>query len=485
MTSRTALTLLSLGLVLVGAAGCGRNSWPNEEADQASASAAVGIGGGWPSTNAVPDDQLDWRRRTLVTAYNEVGGRDARWDADAREALEAFALLPLGNDTNSLARFRAALKRGSDSGCSDPLIRYLNLRFVHGSAEDANAAAADAYREAGDQLMHSGYPDIRKFYGAIRAGEAWKSAHGSNSNTTPVLSHFRRGAFSHLQPVLRAPETPFLEAYEASDLLRRAIMSNLKQEDDILPVLIDCFQTRWPHEARSMTLCGRAYVRLAWNRRGSGYADSVTKAGWKAFARHLAEAERLLERSWATDPTLTGTAVAMMEVELGQGRGRERMELWFRRAMTIDPACYDAAHAKAWYLQPKWYGTENAATAFGRECVESKEWKGRVPLMLWEVHRMLANDPAAGLKDAHWKQPGVWADVRDSFERFFELNPKAIGWRHDYALHAYKCAQFDKFLDLLPQMGWVNYPYFGGQQRFAEMVADAERKTGRKAELPK
>ena len=54
-----------------------------------------------------------------------------------------------------------------------------------------------------------------------------------------------------------------------------------------------------------------------------------------------------------------------------------------------------------------------------------------------------------------------------------------------YALYAYKCGQFDRFLDLLPQMGWVNHPYFGGEERFAEMVADAEQKTGRKAKLPK
>ena len=174
-----------------------------------------------------------------------------------------------------------------------------------------------------------------------------------------------------------------------------------------------------------------------------------------------------------------------MEVELGQGRGRGRMEMWFRRAMEIDPADYDAAYEKAWYLQPKWYGSAQDAISFGRECVESKVWRGRVPLMLWEAHRMLANDRASGLKDAHWKQTGVWEDVRDSFDRFFELNPDAIGWRHDYALYAYKCERFDKFLDLLPQMGWVNYPYFGGEQRFAEMVADAEQKTGRKAKLPK
>lgn len=481
MIRHTAPMLLSLAFLPVGTGGCGRKPAAVEEVSQASPPTAKSVG--WPSSNAVPADRLEWNRRTLVNAYNEAGVRDPRWDADAGEALEAFARVRSGNDTNASARLTAALKRASDAACSDPLVRYLNLRFAYGNASDANAAGADAYREAGDALMYSGYPDIRKFYGAIRAAQAWKSAHGSSTNATRAMSHFRRGAFFHLEPVLRAPDTPFREAYEAADELRRAIFSNSKQEDDILPVLVECFQTRWPQEARALTLCGRAYVRLAWNRRGAGYADSVTDQGWKDFARYLADAERCLERSWELDSTIADTADAMIEVELGQGRGRDRMELWFGRAMAVDPACYDAAYSKAWYLQPKWHGSAEHAISFGRECVESKEWKGRVPLMLWQVHRMLANDNASGLKDAHWKQPGVWEDVRDSFERFFELNPGAISWRHDYAFHAYKCGQFGKFLDLLPQMGWVNHRYFGGEKRFAEIVAEAEKKTGRKATL--
>ena len=80
-----------------------------------------------------------------------------------------------------------------------------------------------------------------------------------------MLSRFRRAAFTHLRPVLLSEDVPFNEAYEAADELRRTIYYNPHQEADMLPVLIDCFQTRWPDEARAMTLCGRASIRLAWN----------------------------------------------------------------------------------------------------------------------------------------------------------------------------------------------------------------------------
>jgi hypothetical protein len=103
----------------------------------------------------------------------------------------------------------------------------------------------------------------------------------------------------------------------------------------------------------------------------------------------------------------------------------------------------------------------------------------------------LGSTPDAGQRhgfrpeNKHWLQPGVWKDVQASFECFFELNPDAKGWRHDYALHAYKCRQYDKSLDLLPTMGWVRDSYFGGREAFDRMVAEAEKATGRKAEVPK
>src|SRR5690349_1020259 len=36
-------------------------------------------------------DELEWNRRTLVGAYDRVGKKNPRWDADARAALEALA----------------------------------------------------------------------------------------------------------------------------------------------------------------------------------------------------------------------------------------------------------------------------------------------------------------------------------------------------------------------------------------------------------
>ena len=120
----------------------------------------------------------------------------------------------------------------------------------------------------------------------------------------------------------------------------------------------------------------------------------------------------------------------MMRVELGQGKGRPRMELWFKRAADLNPNYYDAFYAKLYYLEPKWYGSPKDMIEFGRECVNSKKWGGQVPLILKDAHEALIKYEPAKDKPGYWKRPEVWKDINAAFEKFFALNPQENGWRH-------------------------------------------------------
>jgi hypothetical protein len=169
----------------------------------------------------------------------------------------------------------------------------------------------------------------------------------------------------------------------------------------------------------------------------------------------------------------------MIWVELGQGQGRKRMELWFNRAMDLDPNNYDACSAKCLYLEPKWYGSIGEMLAFGRECVENKKWGGRVPLVLVDAHWDIPLYYLAGEeKTNYWTRPQVWPDIKAAYERFFELHPEAIGYYHNYALYAYKCEQWNKLNELIPKLGAVNYDFFGGRVEFGKMVRLAKEHAG-------
>lgn len=142
--------------------------------------------------------------------------------------------------------------------------------------------------------------------------------------------------------------------------------------------------------------------------------------------------------------------------------------------MALNPDYYDATSLMAFYLEPRWYGSEQAALSFARSCVTSQKWGGRVPLTLFNTHSSLAAYLKKKEDPAYWQQPGVWKDVQASFEKFFQLNPTQTGWRHDYAECAYLCGQYQVFLEQTKHFTRTNFPWWGGEAQFSQMLATAK-----------
>jgi hypothetical protein len=78
-------------------------------------------------------------------------------------------------------------------------------------------------------------------------------------------------------------------------------------------------------------------------------------------------------------------------------------------------------------------------------------------------------------REDYWKRPDVWPDIQAAFDRFFELNPDATGYYHNYAWYAYHAEQWDKLNELIPKLGPVNYDYFGGKDEYDKMVELAKQ----------
>lgn len=414
--------------------------------------------------------RCEWIRRTLQSGYQASGHTNSQWDKEVFTAFDFFAEAQRSRvSTSPGVSLDAALIRLGSIGCDDPLIQYLQLSHGH---TGGSAATAARYEKVHDDILQSQYHPLVKFLvgletvNHLRAADA-KSDRSQRITLTTVslmeaVSDTNAPSEAVCQAItqwLKHSSTPQWVAY-VMDRIGPGLEAGWSQTE-ILPLIK-----------------GRGAIRAAWAERGNEYADKVTARGWQGFEENLAKAEAFLEQAWARNPNNAETAYLMMMVELGQGRGRARMQQWFDRAMQFDPNYYDAARQMSYYLQPRWYGSDESALEFARSCVTSTNWGGRVPLVLADLHRSLARYHFGTNQQPYWQQPAVWPDVKSSWEKFFSINSDTVGWQHDYAMDAYRCGHYETFLEQVAQFaGRTNYAFFGGEETFRKMLEKARAAT--------
>jgi hypothetical protein len=431
--------------------------------------------------------RLDWNLKTSVVAYRLSGDTDAAWDEPAEQALNEFARSRSGMlDSNENwseiigTNCAAAIK----AGCDDPMIQYLYVRNFM-SQTNSPKGFAEAFCKMADEMEESSYSDLRKFYASLRAAEQLKYAADGNSHYPPEVNQYRRQAITNLADTLEDKTVPIGEVDDACHEMFRIAEANKKQYEDCYNLIEGSLFKNWPDASAVWLIKGEAYIKKAWFARGGDYADKVTDEGWRLFKEHLDTAEASLNRAWKLNPKDPRIAVMMMRVELGQGQGRDRMELWFQRAMELDPNDYDACNWKLFYIEPKWYGSRDAMLDFGRECVRSTNWGGEVPLILAAAHwQYTAYLNGAEEKSNYWKAPDVWPDIKAAYDRFYELNPGTTWYYQNYAWYAYHAEQWETLNEIIPKLGPVNYAFFGGKDEFDKMIQFANEHAGQPATTP-
>ena len=113
--------------------------------------------------------QLVYNLKTTFGDYERVGKKNPRWDVEAKECLAEFARIRSstnGTPNDLVQELRTHVARIAASGCDDPLIRYLQLRY---SDKRTGADLALAFSRVASALQRSDYADIRKFYATMWA----------------------------------------------------------------------------------------------------------------------------------------------------------------------------------------------------------------------------------------------------------------------------------------------------------------------------
>lgn len=187
-----------------------------------------------------------------------------------------------------------------------------------------------------------------------------------------------------------------------------------------------------------------------------------------------------LEKAWSLNPNDQRICLEMMQVELGQGKGRERLELWFERGMQLDPSNWELCNAKLEYLRPRWYGSIEEMIKFGRECTLNTNYTDYARLMLAEARvqaSMEIFDDKA--RAEYWKSKEVWSDIQFAFEQYFKLFPNDDRYRKNYAKYAGWCGQWPEVLHQVSLFTSTNYEYFGGIDKFNGLVNFARQQVNK------
>ena len=244
-------------------------------------------------------------------------------------------------------------------------------------------------------------------------------------------------------------------------------------------VTFDAIYTPWqqadPDNVEILTYKGKFYMHYAWDARGVDVGNKVTPEGERLFSERLDIAEQALTKAWAKDHNAADAATAMLTVELGQGQGRNRMEMWFKRAMEANPDNIDACTAKMYYLEPKWYGKSADMIAFARECVAGQNWHGTIPLMMQVAYGSLL--AYVEDTDAFYGTPVVWNDIESCCVPYLRANPSDAWVRCKYTHFACLAGKWAVAQQQFTLLGKNLYSErFGGREAMQKFQALAREK---------
>jgi hypothetical protein len=370
--------------------------------------------------------------------------------------------LPAQMDSTTAAYAHAAVAALEGASLTDQIIAQARsfdldtvtdpgVLFLIGFVDPASSRGLAAMKKSLDAMPGSSYPKFVWFMAAVNYGKSLKA---TNMGTPDQLKAADAQSLDYLKQGLadgsfRTDEMLALRirlsAQSGKDLLSR----NAKEVSQILEssTNVSPWVTEYIEGCRS--------VDDAWKARGTGWADTVTDAGWKGFEQNIAIARTHLTKSWQLNPHDPAAAAEMVTVCMAENEQIDTMRTWFDRSVAADFDYMDAYSKLALGLRPRWLGNFAEMTAFGRECVATGRYDTAVPYIFVTSEMHIAEDsdnPAAPFEDQ--KLDSEILAVLDKY--FEEPNPPipAQYARTTAAIMAHKLGRMD---EVRKDLAAINY----------------------------
>ena len=392
------------------------------------------------------EDVRAYELKATLEAYERTGARDPRWDGLVRDAMSLFAA-PLSQNVPP-SKVAAAFREATDAGCTDPLVLFLSARSEWAAIPADRAAVLALHRKAALALPKTKHPTEFTWRSAVRYLEQLEAADEEVGEV----------ALQALPKALAETGRPNRDVADFIDTMHNALTREGSEQQAFERIYPVYAKSRPANDPGPLVYKGRWYITWAWAARGSGFADTVTPEGWKLFAERLAVAREALEKAWAVDPQDERAAADMIRVCIGQGGDKGEMEMWFRRAMNVNPDDRTACSYKLRYLFPRWHGSPAQMLVFGRQCVATQNYWAGLPTILVDAHEDLSRSGGMERSD-YFAQPEVWHDIESVYRPFIDAypdSPRTPWYRNKLAKWACDCQQWDAAHAAFSEIGDVS-----------------------------
>ncbi|MEU6194561.1 hypothetical protein [Streptomyces sp. NPDC047061] len=185
-----------------------------------------------------------------------------------------------------------------------------------------------------------------------------------------------------------------------------------------------------PDDVLALTVLGAREVDIGWKIRTTARAKDVSREQFAALHTHLRQAEQLLIRATALDPSYDAAWAERITtakgLQLGQNEARRRYD----RLARHHPHHFSAQGRLLQQLCPKWSGSWEAAHGFARECLLAAPEGAMNGGLVAEVHMEHWLALRGPEREQYLRQDHVRAELVEAAERS-ALHPyfhRGYGW---------------------------------------------------------
>jgi len=332
------------------------------------------------------EDYVEYRLRA-VKAYRAGTSDPQAAHAPAIAFLDAYsrrAALQKGDFKAISELGDAAIKAGS----VDPFVLAYHARTSDNLKKMEPSQAAEVYAMIQGQMTEGAYPPpVLRF---LISG--WMADLAKRSVLTGVSSLTMRQIACEEAAKFLAKESGAANPHVLLTLVKNTLQFDQNASDQRQELFQACLMEPRIDPYIIHILGGDYYAKLAWQHRGSGFADTVSKEGWARFHEYTPRAARHLRRAWFLHPELPFAAEEMIMLATAGGDGTWSPEQWFHASVAAQFDYHDAYYSYMFVTMPRWGGSHQAIADFAAECIATGRWDTVVPSEAQTAVELIAHD---------------------------------------------------------------------------------------------